>query len=473
MMWNRQAGQAFILVLIILAIGALMVVPTLRLTGVTLENSREITQRNTGLYACAAAQEKIMWMLYHGDLMTQLGFDPAQGGSTSFDIDVCGTTVQCGVVMRALESVEGIILATEHTKLPSMLVSNDGVNFSGNITVPYSEYNVLKDYWFELDVEQVSSNTTENLEAMWHLIPARFTNITYIDATISIDGGEWVDLATYNPSYVAARLSNYIFQFPGTGNFGDDFGKMVPGQVNSIRYHITAKFQNPAAVGQELCNWSIIRVGDMFTLSGPQAVVIVIGSGGTYEPGCNTNGFFDTYKDSYPAVIPPLQETNVTYIIHISNLKNNTQKIDQVIDFLPPGFTYVQMLDGITLDDPVTDNETINGVTRWKLTWSPDESIAAGATVNMSFQAVALQGISGSYFNEVLVLPNTVPTMSELDVIDDEYNWELSLGQNYSWNSGTVIVPAYDTATGAEGENTTASMSVEPDGVVILSWNTN
>jgi hypothetical protein len=242
---------------------------------------------------------------------------------------------------------------------------------------------------------------------------------------------------------------------------------MIPGQVNSIRYQLNAKFQN---TGIELCSWTIIKVGDIYTLSGPQATAVVLDNKGDYEAGCNTNGFFDAYKVSEPEIIPPLVSTEVTYTIFIENIKSNTQKIADVVDYLPPGFEYYATIDGITLDDPVISTDNVNGVVRDKLTWSPQYSIAAAETVNMTFIAIATQGVSGSYFNEVLVLPNTVPTMTELDQIDDEYNWELNLGQTYSWNSGTVIVPAFDSETSANGENISTNLALTPDGVIINSW---
>ena len=59
-MKKKQAGQAFILVLILLGIGALLVVPTLRLTDTITKGTQTITGHNRGLYACEAAQEQVM-----------------------------------------------------------------------------------------------------------------------------------------------------------------------------------------------------------------------------------------------------------------------------------------------------------------------------------------------------------------------------------------------------------------------------
>ena len=50
-MRKKQAGQAFILVLIVLAIGAVLVVPSLRLTGTALMNSPIVERQIKGLYS--------------------------------------------------------------------------------------------------------------------------------------------------------------------------------------------------------------------------------------------------------------------------------------------------------------------------------------------------------------------------------------------------------------------------------------
>jgi len=126
-MRKREAGQAFILVLILLAIGALVVVPALRLTTTVLQSNQAITQRNKGLYACEAAQEKILWMLYNdidGVVSETL---LADGDSISFTVDVCGTTVYAGITMRATEGLGGITLATEHVIKPTKTVDPDTI----------------------------------------------------------------------------------------------------------------------------------------------------------------------------------------------------------------------------------------------------------------------------------------------------------------------------------------------------------
>ena len=57
---RRQKGQAFILVLILLAVGSLLTVPALRLTSTSLKSSQVVTRQVKALYAADAAQEYVI-----------------------------------------------------------------------------------------------------------------------------------------------------------------------------------------------------------------------------------------------------------------------------------------------------------------------------------------------------------------------------------------------------------------------------
>ena len=138
-MSKKELGQAFILVLIILAIGSLVTVPALRLTQTTLQSATVIGTQNRGLYACEAVQQLVMWKLYHdidGIVSEQLQND---GDSANFTVDVCGTIADVNVVMRAVELEGGVILATEHTMMPMKTVVPNQVESKG--VTDYFTYN--------------------------------------------------------------------------------------------------------------------------------------------------------------------------------------------------------------------------------------------------------------------------------------------------------------------------------------------
>jgi hypothetical protein len=140
-----------------------------------------------------------------------------------------------------------------------------------------------------------------------------------------------------------------------------------------------------------------------------------------------------------------------------------------------PGFEYIEEPIGgnITLSSGNWTTDNINGVLRQHVWWDKDPQlgpngwrIEAGANVTMTFRVLATQGVSGSYYNEVFVFDQggaSMPSIFEDIGIVGGYS-------TYSWNSGTVIVPAYDSETSSEGENVTVNFGLDPGGVTINSW---
>ena len=469
----KEAGQAFILVLILLGIGAVLVVPSLRLTDTILGSTKTITGHNRGLYACEAAQEQVMWMLYHGNLVTDL---PSDGDSIDFTVDVCGTSVDVCVVMRAVELEGGVSLATEHTIMPTKTVDIQNVDDPGQPG---------RIFTYTITLDQVSIDNTNLLLAVYDILPVDFgKNFGQVyrpdSSKISDDGEDWDTIP--DPSYGTAGQQMRL-RWPATGNFPSDFGQFQPAEVKYLRFSVN----DTLAVDDNVnCNWVVLRVGDgidpendVFTVSGPQASITV----GEPDPseGCSTVGVFEVYKctndECEPEIIPPLQPTDLTYTIHITNMDGFTRHIERIIDYLPGGFEYTGPTTGIT--DQVPTEEWIPpkdeySVGRWRLTWEntqiSNDSIGASEHVTLNFGATATQGISGTYYNEVLVQPQSLSDIKIFTDIDDSLDiWDL-LGNIYSWNSGTVIVPAYDSEADAEGVTIDANLALEMDGVKIISW---
>ncbi|GAH23116.1 unnamed protein product, partial [marine sediment metagenome] len=177
-----------------------------------------------------------------------------------------------------------------------------------------------------------------------------------------------------------------------------------------------------------------------------------------------------TSKTSDPEIIQPGVPTDIEYTISITNLDDETHHIPEITDYLPPGFDYIGPVSGITTEEPQVTLETINDVERYSLLWqfSPAVSIASGEILTLTFWAEATKDVSGSYYNEVIVLPDvSVPHIfqpDDMDVTWDDFN------TTYSWNTGAVIVPAYDTSSEAEGITIDANMSLILGGITITSW---
>jgi len=330
---------------------------------------------------------------------------------------------------------------------------------------------------YEITITQVSCNNTSDLAGIWVMLPNDFEHADEIfvsgSSEISIDGGEWQQIG--DPFQV--DVTNPRFEWPGPGDsFPYDFSHFQPAQVNKLRFQIFSKIQGS---GMVLCCWVVIKVGDIYTLSGPQAALNV----GSVEilNACETDGQFHVYKTSNPAIIPPLVSTEVTYAITIYNMDGNTRAFDYIEDILPPGFEYVGPTSGfpeeVEQPEPYIENVTLNGVERQRIWWNEDQltssgiPLGGGENMTFSFVARAFQVISGTYYNEVIVAPASAPSPpGAIRDIDEFFDWDSHFTYSYSWNSGTVVIPDYDSEAEADGEIIDANYTLEPGAVTVNSW---
>ncbi|HUV76069.1 MAG TPA: hypothetical protein VMW00_05435 [Dehalococcoidales bacterium] len=480
-MRKREAGQAFILVLILLAIGALLVIPALRLTTTVLKSNQAITQRNKGLYACEAAQEKILWLLYNdidGIVSETL---LADGDSISFTVDVCGTTVYAGITMRATEGMGGITLAAEHVIKPTKEVHHE------YLPDPVPDKRSVE-YTYTINLEQLSDNNTQGLDAIYDIPPGGFGVGAYQvgSSKLSLDGGqtwqevpdpEWdhaMGCIKWPADYDKDTSEGAFSSDPLDANYFHGIRDFDVREVKKLRFKMRGTLDN----NDTHCNWVVLKMEDgTNTLSGPQAPITV----GDGSGECAGGGGLEVTKTSYPEIIQPGVATVVDYTIYVTSTAASERFIERVIDYLPPEFEYILgSVDNVTstltnLEPAEPFLEEVNGVLRERVEWTQEQfpggndvKIDPEETLTISFQALATKDISGSYYNEVLIfLRDTgIPGVAfdEAGVSQSEY------GTGYSWNTGTVIVPAYDASTGAEGENITANIGFELDQVRIISW---
>jgi len=179
-------------------------------------------------------------------------------------------------------------------------------------------------------------------------------------------------------------------------------------------------------------------------------------------------------KFSDPEIIQPGVEADVKYTVNITNLDGFTHHIEEITDYLPAGFTYTDnSTSGLTTLNPQQSLENINDVDRWKLLWTINEfpggnavAIASGETLTMTFWITTTKDVSGSYYNEVTVLSDVpVPKIfSDIGIFEGEYFI------SYSWNTGAVIVPAYDSQADADQVLIDANMALILGGIAITSW---
>ncbi len=458
-MKKREGGQVFILVLILLAIGALLVVPALRLTGTSLKSSQIVTRQAKALYAADAAQEYVLWKLLYQSYGSEFTYNGENKTLTSEEyplLNVYGIPVDVTVIMRAVEGVGAITLATDEAIMPTKTVSPS--------TVPDGSY---RTYTYTIRLEQLSDNTSQGLNAVYDILPDEFDESDYEigSSRLSVDGGLFVPIGDPARDVVGGQVR---LRWPdpdtyGSENFTSPMRDFAIRQVKEIEFKMTGTLLN----NRTYYNWVVLKVGDTITLSGVQAPIIT-GNGNTPE-----GGLLESSKTSDPEVITPGVETDIEYTITITNLDGSTHQIQEITDYLPPGFNYLGPTSNITDQNPVSDNVTINGVDRQVLLWTTAEfpngnavSIAGGETLALVFWARTTKDVSGSYFNEVTVVPNApLPQIFEdIGVTYADFN------ASYSWNTGAVIVPAYDVRAEAMAVTVNTNMSLTLDAVSITSW---
>ena len=449
-MRKKEVGQAFILVLILLAVGAMLVVPALRLTGIALKSSQVILPQVRGFYVADAAQDYILWQLRQPDFANSFERDVPQ----TFQFDACGVLVNATIIMRAVESAGGLTLATDDRIQPTKTVFPTTIDNDATETVTYT-----------IKLEQLSENTSLGLDVIYDMLPMAFDAGDYVPGSsyLRVEGGAWEPIDDPLEEVYSGQVR---LRWPASGNFASPIRDFTVRQVKELKFQATHQFSGEDK-NSVFCNWAVLIMGDIVTVSGPQALITV---GIPADLGvCDDDGMLLANKTVDPDIIPPGVETDVTYTVYVTNQDGFTHQMEELVDYLPPGFIYsANSTGGITTDEPTISLEEINGVERWKLYWDfqPAVSIGSSENVTMTFGARTTKDVSGFYYNEVIAFSD-VPIP---DIFTDiGVTWE-DYFRCYSWNTGAVMVPAYDTETEADGEIIYANMSFVVGGITITSY---
>ena len=467
-MREKERGQIFILVLILLAVGSLLLVPLLRLTDTSLKLSRVPLQQSKAMYAADAAQEYILWKLIYDNFGAEFEND---GDNQTVSFDSCGIPVAITVIMRAAEGKGAITLATDDVIRPTKTVEPSTVPNDTPTTFTYT-----------IRLEQLSDNKTQGLDAVYDILPRGFEDddFQFGQCRMKIDNGPWLPV---NDPFVEEEGGQVRLRWPadydpetGTGAFSSDpldvdhyFHGMRDfniRQVKELEFQIAGEMPDD----EVHCNWVVLKPWN--TLSGPQAP-LTVGSPDVPE-ACSGDGLLVVENTANPDVIERDVETDVEYTISITNIDGETHHIEQITNYLPPGFAYTaNSTSGLTTSEPQLTLKNLNGLERWELMWTEDEfpggntvSIHSGETLTMSFWVLGVLEDSGTYYNEVMVLPDKpVPTiLREIGVEREDYSTA------YSWNAGTITVPGYDSQTQVGDLIINSNISLIMGGITITSW---
>ena len=380
------------------------------------------------------------------------------------------------VVMRAREGEGGVVLATDEVIQPTKSVM-PAIVADGTI----------RTYTYYMRLEQLSSNNSVGLDAVYDILPAGFSGTTYIagSSKLRVDSGAWEDFG--NPLIESSGYGGQVrLRWPNPGDpvWSDALGKFtLPMRDFEVRQVKELQFQVRGSLGNNdiHVNWVVLDPWD--TLSGPQARITVGSPANPDDWG--TLGGFEVGKTVVPDIIQPGVETDVLYTISIVNHNGSTEALQEITDYLPPGFTYVgnSASGNITTNNPQgwpnLPVETLNGLQRQVLRWTSTEippgnkSFAAGQTKTLTFHALTTKDVSGSYYNEVQARPDLPVPKIVYEIIGpddtiagDDVIWNTA----YSWNTGTVLVPFYDSRADAGEVIIDSNLGLVEGGIAIQSW---
>ena len=257
----------------------------------------------------------------------------------------------------------------------------------------------------------------------------------------------------------------------------------------------TLSFKASALLPDDTRYWNAAVVQPDNSYTGMSANVTV---GNPPDTGIPGSGITVT-KTAEPSMIYPGEPTIVTYVISLTNNDiGDFAKLDRIIDYLPPGFTYVP--DSATWlwpDHNSTDNPAyqvygeyynigdfepdidLEADGRYELDWHKkasanglfpgddellhDRPFPQGLTYTQTFQALADENVSGSYQNEVFVKLKDWNLYGDRDLGN--------LDHAYAGQTGTVIVPAFDILVETGVSTLRASAGWIADGsIVVRSW---
>ncbi|MBI2288442.1 MAG: hypothetical protein HYU83_05680, partial [Chloroflexi bacterium] len=277
MMRKGETGQALILVLILLVVGALLIIPALRLTDTGLKSSQIVTNQVKALYAAESAQEYVMWKLIYDDFASEFTYD---GQEAYLQFNCCGIPVDILVIMRATVAKGAVILATDDVIQPTKSVIP--------ATAPDGS---SRTYTYYIRLEQLSDNTSQGLDAVYDILPGELSGLTYITGSskLRVDGGEWESFGDPSIAGPAAGYGNYRrLRWPASGVFDSPIRDFAVRQVKEIQFQVSGSLSN----NKNYVNWVVLDPWD--SLSGPQALLTVGSPSNTDIWG--TAGMFEVSK---------------------------------------------------------------------------------------------------------------------------------------------------------------------------------
>ena len=423
---GRQRGQAFVLVLILLALGSLVIVPALNLSFTGLQSRQAQQARLMEYYAADGAQEYSVWRLAN-----EPGFASTlePGVKTGpYYIELNGVKAEYSVTAQASE--------TAPSDAP---ITNDRYKITANVTPDYlPEEGLATEFIY-----------TITLQSMFDDVPADPFHLTELRVNFPQKFDYLDDSATGFITQGTLSTPGSDFRWTFTPGISFNFWER-----KTMTFRASTTFTKSGSHYTGVEAW--IEQGGRSGSTGATApIVVVISTAGTEIPKLAIT------KTVEPSVIPPGENITLAYTITLKNLSSFTPiDVKEIRDALPAGFSYVAESSSGILDNPPAKIEPVGapvaGGTRWRLEWSftpaPFLTIDPGESVTGTFQARGIVDSSGTFANEVWI--TTSPAIAEA----------------YSWPTGMVTVPHYDVESSAGSSTIRVVFQISEGRYKVRSW---
>ena len=418
-MLKGQKGQAFIFVLILLSVGALVITPMLALSWTGLQGRMAQNTRLMEYYAADGAQEYTLWLLSDPEFTATLSSEEPNG---PYYIILNGIKAEYTITVQASEGApaEGPVEQKHKFKI-TKTVSPDSAPIGVETTFTYT-----------IVLKYMNPDVTEPLEEILDDPELPKNNFSYVA------GSTIGSITTADPQILGGgdRLK-WVLDPPVTFEYYEE---------KILSFQVTATLDESTYSNQ-------VTLEPNHTLSSVTAPIVV------GNPDCTSPPDLSIRKEVQPKTVYTGVNTTLTYDIYITNLGCEPMDIHYIRDALPLGFSYVAESSTDILDNPPATEEPggtliVDG-TRIELEWNLKATdflnIAAGETLTGSFQAQGMLVDSGTYANEVWVI--TSPQ-----------------GEFYSWQQAGVVVPQYDIESSAGGTTIRSVAEVFNGKHKIKSW---
>ena len=436
-MRSGERGFALVLVLIFSAVGALMLVPALKLSYTTLNIKQQRTAVLQDQYARDGGAEHAMWKLQYGGGTAEL---TEASQTIDYTLVLNGISTDVTIQLRAEPGLSGQALADADFKVQPE-ASVVPLNPSPNTPTTFT-YTITMQ---QLDPDPATGDVVE----VWDQLPPGFTYVS--GSTEYPPGTSWDDPTVQTDVPTSVQTLKW-----------ESFSPLITFSTYGETKSMTFQAQGTPLNNSRYCNE--VAFDPNKERSGKTAIITL---GTPALSGC-AGWKVPMSLNASPKIVPPNVTTTVTFTATYTNKDIGDHGIDEVKVVLAPGFAYdtdsaSDFPSNMTTDEPGL--AFIDG--RWELSWTtfPVKPVpfVADQIRTQAFKATTTPSASGSAYAEVFTKLNAPCAHAPCTIPGDD-------ATGYSWQAGVTIVPAYDVRS--EAETTSGWGNAIPGGGVSLeSWN--